>query len=294
MSESAPAPSPGRFDELELPRSVRRIWIPLGCVLLTLFFFLRGFPYDRIGEIASARIAASTGTRIAIRSLAPSLGLLGPGVRAEGVSTTLPDGTALVLDVARVRPAWSLSWLRGRPALAVDLEGPLGRAVGTLTLGPEPAFEGQLRDVELARLPVASFLPGGSADGKADVDTDVRSTPAGARGRIQIDARDGSLALPNLPLALPFAKLHAELELTDTEFARIGAFDLDGPLLAARATGQINRAPYLAAAGLQLELRIEAKDPSLRPLLTQAGLPVGPDGSAQVRVLGSVGQPIVR
>jgi hypothetical protein len=97
-----------------------------------------------------------------------------------------------------------------------------------------------------------------------------------------------------VPLALPFATLHAELALTDAALAQIDTFALDGPLLGATAKGSVGRAPFLNAAPLQLELRIEAKDASIRPLLSQAGLRFGSDGAAQLRVLGTVGQPLLR
>lgn len=296
MSGAAPPGASGaaRTSELELPRSVRRIWIPVGCVLLTLFFFLHGFPWDRVGSMASERISALTGARVTMRSLSPSLGLLGPGIAAEGVTATLASGNTIELEHARVRPAWSLSWLRGRPALAVDLRGPLGGAAGTAYLGSEPGFDGRLTDLDLAKLPVTNLGPGAAADGRADADADVRLGPDGPRGTLRIDARDGSLSLPNVPLALPFATIHAEVELTDAALVQIGAFDLDGPLLAVQASGSVGRAPFLTGAPLQLEVRLDAKDASVRPLLGEAGLRVGPDGAAQVRVLGTVGQPIVR
>lgn len=288
------SPGSARADELELPRSVRRIWIPVGCVVLTLFFFLQGFPWDRVGALASARISELTGARVSMRSLSPSLGLLGPGIAAEGVTATLPNGNAIELDRARVRPAWSLAWLRGRPALAVDLRGPLGGAEGTAYLGAQPGFDGRLSDIDLAKLPVANLGPGAAADGRADADADVRLGPEGARGTLAIDARDGSLSLPGVPIALPFATIHTEVALTDAALVEIAAFDLDGPLLSAKVSGTVGRTPFLSGAPLQLEVRLDAKDASVRPLLGQAGLRVGPDGAAQVRVLGTVGQPIVR
>jgi type II secretion system protein N len=268
--------------------------IPLAAALLTLLFTLCGFPYDRLAPSVAAKASQGLGAKVSIASVGPSVSLLGLGVRASGVSVAWPDGSQLKLDSLRVRPAWSFAWLRGRPALALRLAAPLGQLSGTLVLGSQPGFDGAIHDLELAKLPLQNLVPGASIDGKANGDLDVTNTPGGARGSFHIEARDGSLGLPNLPFALPYTTLSTDVRLTDAALAEITSLELDGPLLAVRASGSIGRAMLLAAAPVNLSLRLQAKDSSVRPLLAAAGLRVAADGTAELRVTGTAGQPLVR
>ncbi|HTF33854.1 MAG TPA: type II secretion system protein GspN [Myxococcota bacterium] len=279
---------------LELPRWVRTRAIPLGAALLTLLFVVAGFPFDRLAPSLAARVSQGLGAQVSIASVGPSLSLLGPGVRASGVSVAWPDGSQLRLDSLRVRPAWSFAWLRGRPALALRLAAPLGQLNGTLTLGSESGFDGALHEFELAKLPLQSLVPGASIDGKASGDLDITTTPGGARGSFHVEARDGSLGLPNLPFALPYTMLRTDVRLTDAALAEISSLELDGPLLSLRASGSIGRAALLLAAPLNLSVRIQAKDSSVGPLLAAAGLRMAADGSADLRITGTAGQPLLR
>lgn len=279
---------------VELPRWVRTRAIPLGATLLTLLFVVAGFPFDRLAPSVAARASQGLGAQVSIASVGPSLSLLGPGVRATGISVAWPDGSQLRLDSLRVRPAWSFAWLRGRPALALRLGAPLGQLNGTLTLGSEPGFDGALHELELAKLPLQSLLPGASIDGKASGDLDVTTGPNGARGYFHLEARDGSVGLPHLPVALPYTTLRTDVRLTDAALAEISSLELDGPLLSVRVSGSIGRASLLAAAPLNLTVRIQAKDKSVAPYLASNGLRMAADGSAELRITGTAGQPLLR
>jgi type II secretion system protein N len=279
---------------VELPRWVRTRAIPAAAALLTLLFVVTGFPYDRLAPAAAEKASQVLGARVSIASLGPSFSLLGPGVRASGITVSGLEGSELKLDSLRARAAWSFAWLRGRPALALRVAAPLGQLNGTLTLGSAPGFDGTVRDLELARLPLQGLLPGASIDGKASGDLDLTTTPGGTRGSLHAEARDGSLGLPNLPIALPYTTLRADVRLTDAALAEIPSLELEGPLLSLHASGSVGRAPLLAAAPLNLTLRLRAKDPSVAPLLTAAGLRMGADGSTELHVTGTAGQPLVR
>ncbi|HME69637.1 MAG TPA: type II secretion system protein GspN [Myxococcota bacterium] len=279
---------------VEFPRWVRTRALPIAAALLTLLFVVTGFPYERLAPAVAARASQALGAQVSIASVGPSLSFLGLGVRASGINVAWLDGSQLKLDSLRVRPAWSFAWLRGRPALALRLAAPLGQADGTLILGSAPGFDGALRDLELAKLPLQSLVPGASIDGKATGDLDVTTTPGGARGYFHVEARDGSVGLPNLPFALPYTTLRAEVRLTDAALAEISSLELEGPLLSLQASGSIGRAALVPAAPLNLTLRLQAKDPSVGPLLTAAGLRVGADGRAELRIIGTAGQPLLR
>lgn len=279
---------------VELPPWVRTRAIPVAAALLTLLFVVTGFPYDRLAPAVAARVSQVLGAQVSIASLGPSLSLLGPGVRASGLSVLWPDGSQLRLDSLRVRPAWSFAWLRGRPAFALRLAAPFGQVNGTLIVGSAPGFDGTVRDLELAKLPLQNLVPGASLDGKASGDLDLTNTPAGARGSFHVEARDGSIGLPNLPIALPYTTLRAEVQLTDAALAEISSLTLEGPLLSLQASGSVGRAAMLPAAPLNLTLKLKAKDPSVGPLLSASGLHVAADGSSELRITGTAAQPLLR
>jgi type II secretion system protein N len=259
--------------EPELPRWARRFAIPLGCLVLTTVFFVAGLPRDRIGAYATSKIQAATGAQVTIREL--GLGLsVPPALSAEGVSLRFGDAAPVELTRARVRPAWSLSWLRLRPAFVVSVAGPLGEADGTLTIGDEPGFDGSVARIDLAKLPLGGVLQGASVDGTASATGDLRRTAAGPRGELRLEARNGSLSLPNLPIALPYASLRGTLRFTDAHALELEAVAVDGPLVAGTVSGSIGHAAIAndAAQGLRL----------------------GPDGSADVTLSGSLAAPSVR
>lgn len=284
------AAAPG---ELELPRWVRRRAIPLGAVALTLFFFVTGLPSDRIGAFATAKIRGATGADVTIRELGLGFGL--PfALSAQGVSLRFAGADPIELERAKLRPAWSLSWLRGAPAFAVDVAGPLGSADGVVTLGDEPGFDGDVEGVALGKLPLDAWLPGASADGTLALDGAVRRTATGLRGEVALDLRDGSVSLPNVPVALPYASLRGTLRFTDANAVEIDDLALDGPMLAGTVKGTVGHAAIATQAPLALTVHLEAREPSLRPVLASQGLRLGPDGAADVTIAGSVSAPSVQ
>jgi len=288
-----PAVKPAFDGRVELPRWVRTRAIPLTAALLTLLFVVTGFPFERLAPAFAAKASQWLGIPVSITSLGPSIGLLGPGVRASG-SLALSDGSQLKLDSLRVRPAWSFSWLRGRPALALRVASPLGQANGTLTIWSQLGLNFAVQGLELAKLPLQSLLPGTSIDGKASGDFALTTGPGGARGYLHLEARDGSIGAPNVPFALPYTALRAEVQLTDAALAEISSLELEGPMLSLHASGSIGRAALVQSAPLNLTLRLQAKEPSVGPLLAAEGLHVAADGSAEARITGTFGQPLLR
>lgn len=275
-------------------RRLQRLGIPLAALLLVGFFVLLGFPWDRVRDLVALRLGQATGSRVVMRQLGPTLFLLGPGVVARDVVASWPDGRRLELERARVRPAFSLAWLRGRPALGLDLAAPVGRTRGTLVTGPQPRFDGSVRGLDLALLPLQQVLPGASLEGRADLEAALELRPDGPRGELQFVAQEGSLTIPGLPLALPYTTLRGTLQFRDETALELESLVLEGPMLAAQASGSVGRAPRLAMAPLALVLRLQASDASLRPMLASAGLRVGPDGSAEVQISGTPSQPVLR
>jgi type II secretion system protein N len=261
--------------------------------LLTLLFLLWGFPYERLAARLTARLGAATGAQIAFADLGPYLSFAGPGFEAREVEIVTPQGTRFELERLRLRPAWSLAWLRLAPALHVDALGP-GRLSGVVTLGDAPAFAGELQQVDLARIPFSLLHPGTSVTGTLDAVVDLaRSAPALA-GTLELTVTEGSLGVPDrLPLGLAFDELRGSLRLGGDQLVRIDSLQLAGALLSGSATGSVGAASSLEAAPLDLDVELQAA-PALRPTLEGAGLRFDREGRARLRVEGTAGAPQLR
>jgi type II secretion system protein N len=267
--------------------------IALAGAALIAGFIVAGFPYDRLGEYIEAEVQQATGVALTIGTLEPSLGFAGLGLRANGLSLRWPEGELLTLDTARLRPAWSLSWLRGVPAIRAQLAGPLGEADGTLSLNGFGAWNGDFHDLDLAGLPIESVWPDAALEGSAEASVDLRMGDAGLEGRVTFEAHDGTVVLPTLPMALPYDGLSGDIEFGGDVLATVKSLDLAGPLLSAEVTGTVGHAPVFANAPLSLSVVVRAQ-PGVRPLLEAAGLRVKPDGSARVIISGTTSNPVVR
>ena len=277
-----------------LPPRLLRIGVPLAFVLLTGFFVLLGFPYDAARDALALRLSRATGARVSIAELGAGLSRAGPVLVARGASATLPDGSVWSLESARLRPAWSLAWLRGSPALAVDLVSPDGRLRGTAFGGDEPGFAGRAEDVLLSRLPLGALMPDLALDGRAAADIDLRHSEDGPRGRLELRAAEGSLAVPGLPVALPYATLESRLELGGEQRLRVERLSLDGPMLAAEVEGSVGASPALASAPLDLRVRVEVREAGVRGMVQDWGVRLDREGKGEAHIAGSVGDPEVR
>jgi hypothetical protein len=192
---------------------------PLAGALLFLLFLHLGFPYDRLAWRLAERLGQVTQTQIRFGELEPRLSLGGPGLEVVGVTATPAAGAPIQIERAFLRPAWSLAWLRGRPALHIDLTG-----------------------VDLANLPLAAALPQSSLQGQADLRLELvlgGETPE-ASGRFS--ARDGSLGLPGLPAPVPFTSFAGELAYGG-EPPRARGRDARGSLVSVLAGGSLGAAP---------------------------------------------------
>ena len=281
-----------RRDEAGLPALVRLVAIPFAGVVLFLLFLHLGFPYDRLAQLVASQLGRVTQTQIQIGGLAPRLSLAGPGLEASGVTAVTRTGARVEFERAFLRPAWSLAWLRGNPAVYVDLAGSLGEARGAVTLRT-PGFHGRLTGVELAHFPLAAALPGLSLRGVAELDLDFELGEAGPVGATAFTARNGALGVPGLPIQVPFTSLVGELQLGGANLAELSSLVLEGPLLSARASGTLGHAARVEAAELALALELAAQ-PALRAPLQSAGIALAPDGTAKLNVTGTPGRPQIR
>jgi len=264
----------------------------LACVLLTLFFLFLGFPYDRLGQRLAAELGRGNGTQLSFQELGPFISLAGPGLEATGARVTTADGIRLQLDRARLRPAWSLAWLRLAPAIHLDLQGPPGNIVGVVTLGQTPGFDGQLEAIDLAQLPNNLVGSGVVLAGTLDADVDLRAGSPGPQGSIKLNAREGSLGAPDLlPMAVPFDELSASLRLGDGALLEVESFETKSP--SAQVSGTIATAPSFVDAPLNLQVKLQT-DPAFRNTLQGLGIRVSRDGKATLRIRGTPTAPILR
>jgi len=285
MAELAAAPAPGSTGFR------RALAIPVAAVVLTSVFLVAGFPYDRLAPRAAAAIASATGTRVAIGRLDLRMTWLAPRLRAWDVNVTWPGGRSVFFQSIRVQPAWSTAWLRGAPALRIALRLPPGEVIGTVIGGAEPSFDGNLRQMSLALLPLQEIAPGVQLDGRVDATIDVTITEAGPQGSARFEAKQGSLVLPLLPIGVPFDELSGDLALGGDTLAVLNAFALAGPLVTLTASGTVGRDADTHLAPLALKARIEARDPAVRSMLQSQGVALDARGAAVVEIGGTLGSP---
>lgn len=289
MSVSEPVAAPFPL----LPRSpVRRVLaLALAYLVLTLAFVIAGFPADRLTSRVEALASAATGAQVEIGTLDLGIVALLPAFEAHQV-VVAGSGGALRLDRVRARPAWSLSWLRGDPAFAIALRAGPGRVDGVVRLGSAPGFAGGLQEVDLRLVP-ASLLGGLgiSLDGRVGGTLDVRMGEEGPEGELDLHAKGGSVSLPNLPIGVPYESIDARATLGGDALAQIASLVVDSPMLALDANGTVGRGPVPALAPLSLRARIQVREPALRDLFTGVPVTLGPDGSADLTIGGTLSSP---
>ena len=261
-------------------------------VLLTGTFAYLRFPYDRLAASISARLD-DAGIRVEIGSLHASPTLAGPGLAAEDLRVTRPDGTVLRIDSLQVRPAWSLSWLTLRPALHLRLRSPQGELEGVAVLWGPQRFSGEIREVDLNELLGADMLAGARLEGHASFDVDVALEESGPTGPVHISAKDGVLSHPQIPMAIPYQELHGDLALGGDNYLQISDFQVSSPLGTGSLRGTVGRAPDPRQAPLDLELAVQVAQ-AVRGSLTSQGVRVGRDGELHYKISGTAAAPIVR
>jgi type II secretion system protein N len=277
----------------ELPRPLLAIGVPCAGVLLIAFFLIRDFPYDLLGARVVRRIEHSQGAHLAIGELTPVMQLAGPALVATGVRATLSNGDLFQIDRALLRAAWSTSWLMGDPAVHLELEGPMGSAVGTLHWNGSTAWKGTASDVAVSLPPVADLIPVVRLGGALDATIDVEIGELGSEGLIDFAVRDGSLSLPNIAVPLPFELFSGKLALGGDEFLTLESMKLEGAAVSGTGSGTIARAETFEQAPVSLEFELSI-DAALSKKLRAAGIRVNRNGLTPVQVSGTVALPTTR
>jgi type II secretion system protein N len=277
----------------QLPRRLVSIGLPLASLALVLIFLLILFPYGRLRDSALARLAQATGASVSLDDLDGGLSVGGPSLLATNLLLRWPDRRELLLERARVRPAWSFSWLRGDPALHLDLTGPAGNAVGTVWPIPGLAFAGRVRGVQLSLLPLDHLADPLPLLGRLDAEIDLRTGPKGPTGSIRFESQDGSIALPHLPFGIPFQEARGEVERSESGFITVREFELSGPMLSTTAQGSIAASRRPEEGALDLEGELVVADPAVRDMIQPYGIRFDPDGVARFHISGTVSRPVL-
>jgi len=275
-----------------LPRGLVVTSYAVGALLLTAFFVYLGFPYDLLVARYLPPVESATAMQVRVGDVTPRVSFLGPGFTVRDVRATREDGPLVLVDRLFVRPAWSLSWLTGSPAFHVDLASPAGAGVGTVTLGHTGGFAGQLEGVEIEVLPVDRLLAQMELAGKLDADIDLHQRAeedgGGFVGSVVFDAREGSIAAPGLPIALPYESLVGGLLFGEEGvFVRLADVALEGPMLAATIEGQVGSGSP-GRQPLDLAVRYEIRNPTIASMFG------GGRGDSQVAISGTLQRPVVR
>jgi hypothetical protein len=271
------------------------ISLALGAIALTALLMVAALPLRPArARDPQQRVERETGARSRSRPGRRSRSVrLAPGIAATTDPDRAADGTRSISDRLGVRPALALAWLRGRPALATEIESARGGASGVVTFGAEPGFSGTLTNLDLEQLPQQRLGAPLHLTGRADADLDVVMREAGPDGDVEFEARDGLLTHPNIPMPVPFQKLVGEIALGGDAWADIRKFELTSPLATGHATGSVGRSPQFASAPLRLEIEVSVSS-AVQGSLRSQGVAIGNDGQIHVNVAGTPARPVVR
>ncbi len=273
-------------------------WVALSLLglFLTLSFVFILLPWERLRAPLAAQLEAATGFTVRIDRIEPTLLLPAPALGFYETQLTLPDGSLFEIEELQLRPAFSLRWLRGDPALRFRLRSEQGDGDGTLFGGATPGARGHVSNLDLAllaQLGLASAKP--SIDGRLDADFDLALRDGAWLGEAVWDARDGQLDLESLgftlPIPIPYERFSGALQLTAEGDLELEDLSLTGELLDAEGAGSISALESRRPSQIDLRLELELREQSLRPLANQFGLELDAEGRTKVQITGSLREP---
>ncbi|HEU4429646.1 MAG TPA: type II secretion system protein GspN [Myxococcota bacterium] len=270
-------------------RLLRALGVALLSVLAVAAIALLFLPYERAAPALGAAIERETRIATQIAELGGGVSARGPYLEARGVALRWPTGETLALDSLRISPALSLSWLRGVPQLHVTLSGPFGDFDGSLS---RELMRGDLSRFDLAQLPASWFGAGGAwLAGAVEARVHLARLSEQWSGSVQLDGGEGSLALPGAPIAIPYETITAMFRLDEVGTLRIESLALAGPMVSARAHGEI-AAGYAgpATGAIAIDADVDRIDPALLPALAQYGVALGETGAGHLTISGTPDQ----
>ena len=282
--------------ESRLPRWLIRLCYPFAALALTLVFIVIGFPYDRLAVRLEQEVQSTLDMRLRIGELSPQLGLGGLGIAAREVLAKPEVGPTIVIQELVLRPAWSLAWFRGQPAIYVDMTSEMGSASGIIIVGSTGPWQGKLEAVQLDALPL-EMIQALDMDGSLDATFDLRRAPPEQGGQLEgqmdFELRDGSFRSEGLPLTLPVERLQGRLNFGGESYVTLSEVALEGPLLEGTLQGGVGHAQTLGNQSLAIDLSLRVRDEGLAGLLSGMSNP-GDDGFHRLQVTGTIAKPTIR
>ncbi len=260
-------------------------------VLLTAFFTLRGFPFHELEATALRRFEAAVGARGYFQAVEVALDWGIPKLRLRRGRLVWPDGEQLTVSYARVMPRANWGWLIARPSFYLKLNSDRGSFRGWISPHRDTAV-GTVEGLALEALPYDRLGLGAlRLQGQGEL------AFRGARGErlwegtVVFRAVNGSAALPNTGLPIPFSLAAGSVELSEQKAEIIDEFAFEGPMGRIAITGRVARG--VADPGLNLDLQMDLSDPTLLRLLADSGVRIRP-GARQVHIGGTVSNPVAR
>ncbi len=279
--------------ERPIPRPLLYCGTPILAVVLTLTFVFLGFPYADLIPMVS-RLGGDQNIRVG--EIHPRLTIGGPGFSLQEVVFSPDEMEPLVVEQFDIRPAWSTSWFRGEPALAIALVSPLVLAEGVLTLGDARRVEGKIEIPDLALLPLpsdSSFSFAGALIAEGDLDIGI-ALDGESTGLIRFEATAGAVSHSNIPMPLDFESVSGLIELTGQSELVLEEISIEGPIFSAQADGYIDTPRGNVPPTIDIDLDVQVKAPAFRALLSSLGLPFDPEGRSSFNLGGTIQNPVIR
>jgi hypothetical protein len=233
---------------------------------------------------------------IRVGEIHPRLTIGGPGFSLREVVFSPNEMEPLVVEQFDIRPAWSTSWLRGEPALAITLVSPLVLADGVLTWGDARRVEGKIEIPDLALLPFpsdSSLSFTGALIAEGDLDIGI-ALDGESTGLIHFEAAAGSVSHTNIPMPLDFDSLSGRIELTGQSELVLEEISIEGPIFSAQADGYIDTPQGDVPPMIDIDLDVQVKAPAFRALLSSLGLPFDEEGRSSFNLGGTIQNPVIR
>lgn len=263
-----------------------RFGVAFGALALTLAFAAARFPWHELTPRVETLASEAAGVQIQLGRIGFGVGPLGVAAHGADVRIAWPAGEELLFERIHVRPALSFSWLTGEPSLRILTEGGPGDfdgvASGSGVTGSFDVEEGEALPWTLEP-PITGSLVGL---------LDLAFANGEVAGSVEFEGREGSLLPPGLPVAIPFDRLTAVIELTTTGVS-LAPVVVEGPLAAGRVTGTIvPPAGRWEVARLDLVVELDHFDEALGQMMRNYGLDLA--AGTRLTIQGTAANPRIR
>lgn len=275
-----------------LSRTFKFVAMPVMALVLVVIFVFLGFPYEVLADRIVRSAELQTGATIRYASIAPRITVGGPGFRFREVDVITPSGKRYSADPVSVRPAWSLGWLTGRPAVRADLKSEHGQLAGVATVGRSLGWSGDIRDLDLSLLPIRV---GSDVDleGRADIRADIALNDGRPEGEIEFEARDGELSHSAIPIPIEFDTGEGRLTLGGERLVRVEVLKLEGPLVAVQLSGEIGLSDQPGREPIDASLDLTVREAGLQQMARNLGLELDAQGHARLEIGGTLSAPAI-